>query len=484
MSTRSEIRGDRRAVRALFFLVALLLTSLVHPNEGVAWQQLGKWPGGATIELELGIRSSALETEGEGTSESELRGALSDWQSVECAELPASYVGESGASPVLGDGKNTLSFVQSEWPYDSTVIGFTAFEKSGAYIHEADVVLNEANFHFVTRRGALPEVNARSILLHELGHVFGLGHSSVASAAMNANYVRGLLFLSDDDMLGLRTLFPASECTLCESDDDCPYGHRCTETGCTRTRPPSCLEVNNCARDEYCAEASGNCVRGNVSPEFLGTPCETENDCEEGIACLELGGERLCTIECDAMNPRSCPHGFLCDRDGSPACGIGHCAPGTSAGGALATPCEDHADCGSLRCVGGLCSFPCETHVDCPNALLCHPDRDDGCGACAPPLGVGERCLDNAACESGLCVELEEAALCSKECTSNDDCPSALRCRGHEGVNLCLPAPPIVPESGCGCDVASSSEFGSQLITTLVLIACAMPFLRRRRTSL
>lgn len=474
----------RRRGRILLLASGAILSAfaiLSAPWGASAWQKLGEWPGGSEIELELGVSSSALEAAANGTTEGELLGALGDWRKLECVDLPASYTGATGAPALLGDGKNSISFIQTGWEHGSTLIGFTAFERSGVYITEADVVLNEENFDFVTRRGALPEVNARSILLHELGHVFGLGHSQVQGSAMHANYIRGLLILGADDITGISSLYPADECALCESDDDCPLGYRCGEDGCIRTRLPSCAETNNCAHDEYCAEASGNCVRGNVSPEFLGNLCQDESDCEEGILCREIAGERRCTVECDAMNTRSCPGSFFCDRDGSAACGIGFCAPGGEGMRALGTACEAHGECGSRRCVAGLCALPCAAHQDCPGAFLCHPDRDDGCGACAPPLAAGEACYDNAACSSDLCVELDEGAICSIECARNDDCPKGLQCRGHEGVNLCLPPAAAESSSGCGCQSAQPNDLASLLLTVSFMVLFTLPQLRRRR---
>jgi hypothetical protein len=52
-----------------------------------------------------------------------------------------------------------------------------------------------------------------STLLHELGHVAGLDHSAAAGAVMLPRLGRGQQrrALTDDDIAGLRSLYPAAE---------------------------------------------------------------------------------------------------------------------------------------------------------------------------------------------------------------------------------------------------------------------------------
>jgi len=56
-----------------------------------------------------------------------------------------------------------------------------------------------------------PDVDFFTVMLHELGHALGLGHSSDSSAVMNATYMGARRTLSADDVQGIQAIYgPAS----------------------------------------------------------------------------------------------------------------------------------------------------------------------------------------------------------------------------------------------------------------------------------
>jgi hypothetical protein len=115
--------------------------------------------------------------------------------------------------------------------------------------------------------------------------------------------------------------------------------------------------------------------------------------CQEGL-CLDLGTAQLCTRGCDTQH--SCPSGFSCQS------------------GAL-----EQAD-GTLGSAVTVC-FP------------------DGGG------GVGSSCaFGPAACQSHLCLKKDSGNVCTKECTTDADCPSQWICAEEKttdetSINVCLP---------------------------------------------
>jgi MYXO-CTERM domain-containing protein len=458
-----------------------LMVLLLWPSAAQAWTFLdlfqARWQ--SSFELHLGPLSTQLEALGAGTTEAELSRAIDDWLFVQCADVPMIYAGTTATLAVSGDGQNVLSFVEASWPHDATFVGMTTYETAGCpgvscRMAEADVELNGVNFIWEDVRGSLPHVNARSIMLHELGHVLGLGHTSVEQAAMHASYFRGYLLLHADDQAGICTLYPRDPLRVCEGSD-CPFGQACVEGECQTAPLPPCTTAMDCAFDETCNEENGRCLQIAPGSDDLGIPCEDDDDCATGVSCEEVKGERVCTIPCDGLNPRSCPSGFHCDRRATDDCGTGFCAEGGSRGGALGTACEDATDCGSLFCTDGVCALPCDPSAPvCAVGLVCHPDLDGGCGACARPRALGEACIDNAQCEGDLCLARDEGGICTAPCETDEDCPASLRCLEEEGLLFCLPPP--APSGGCGCQSAAPTG-----AAPWALLALALTWTRRRR---
>jgi uncharacterized protein (TIGR03382 family) len=431
------------------------------------------------FEVTLGPTSSQLEALSPGTTESELVRAIDDWRLVTCADAPVSFGGTAAALPTIGDGASVVGFIESGWPYEPTFVGMTTYETmscpgAGCRMIEADVELNGVNFIWEDVRGSLPHVNARSIMLHELGHVLGLGHSGVELAAMNASYFRGYLLLAADDREGICTLYPRDGLRVCVGGD-CPFGQTCVDGACQTGSLEPCTTAMDCAFDETCNEENGRCLQKAPGSDEIGLACESDDDCADGVICEEVRGERICTVPCDGLNPRSCPSGFHCLREASDDCGTGLCAVGSMGGGALGTPCEDATDCGSLFCTAGICALPCDLSAPvCVPGYVCHADLDGGCGACAKPRAVGEPCLDNAQCDGELCLEWGGSGVCTVPCETDDDCEEPLACLEEEGMRFCLPPP--AASGGCGCQGAAPVGAAPWIVLSLIVT-----WMRRRR---
>lgn len=80
---------------------------------------------------------------------------------------------------------------------------------SSSSIDEADMVLNTAFRWSDGCTQAQGTYDVRSVLLHENGHVAGLGHSSDPSAVMYSTYQTVRCTLSADDQAGIRALYPS-----------------------------------------------------------------------------------------------------------------------------------------------------------------------------------------------------------------------------------------------------------------------------------
>lgn len=135
------------------------------------------------------------------------------WNSVGSSTFAFDYGGTTTRCPSLVPEcypfPNTHLFDQNNdvaWlPLDeSNVLGVTW---SGTSSDEADMALN-TNFSWFTN-GAY--VDIETVLLHENGHVAGLGHSTDGDAVMYPSYHGVLRFLQSDDIDGISALYPYFE---------------------------------------------------------------------------------------------------------------------------------------------------------------------------------------------------------------------------------------------------------------------------------
>ncbi len=433
------------------------------------------WNGAAPIAL--GTTCDDLEAIAVGTTAEQVGWAMDDWSRLACAEIAFEPLVATATPLGVVDGTSTIGCVEEDWPYDDAAIGITLVEVGScglsSCIVESDTSLNAESFDWVTTRGALPEVNAYSIALHELGHALGLGHSNANGAAMGIGYARGYLVLGEDDQEGACELYPREGEPQDCADVGCPFGSECADGACVPSALESCVTAMDCARDERCIEATGLCVRQNVVVPGLGEPCETPADCESQ-ECEDLDGEKRCTLTCDGLDPRSCPTGFFCDPARTAACGTGLCVAGDGGSGAFGTACEHATDCASLFCDRGACSLPCDPNetANCPAGRSCHPDAETGCGACHSPLALGEPCLVDTQCASSMCFaeSAEEVGFCTTTCADPAECPAGFRCASAGDAMLCFP-----PEDagGCGCAAAGAGPSPGRAAPAALGIALA-----------
>lgn len=187
--------------------------------------------------------------------------AFASWTNADCSgELPSIGIVPTGAVECrepeyngrrVVDGKvvppgpnaNIIVFHDETWPYAnaSRVIALTTitFDPDTGQIFDADIEVNTYGIK-VTTTDESGEVGSdlESVLAHEVGHFFGLAHSEVPEATLNANYDRGdigLRTLSPDDEAGICAIYPPDP----EFPSECPadtqprhgFSPACGDTG-------------------------------------------------------------------------------------------------------------------------------------------------------------------------------------------------------------------------------------------------------------
>jgi hypothetical protein len=153
--------------------------------------------------------------------------AFAAWQAVPSASVSTSFVGFTTATPGEDDGQNTLGF-QSR-PDLERVLGSTSFlvDDTTGTIVEADIFFNAAFAWSVSSAGESGKFDLESIAVHEIGHLFGLGHSAIGETELLAGGGRRVVAaeaamfpiafaagsttgrtLRADDVAGISALYP------------------------------------------------------------------------------------------------------------------------------------------------------------------------------------------------------------------------------------------------------------------------------------
>ncbi len=267
------------------------------------------------------------------------------------------------------------------------------------------------------------------------------------------------------------------ECAPCIDNDDCRKGSH-PENRCIVNNCPSCpfkgeaFCATPCADDSaclrsfgpgfvckvvadtaglmksYCLPQRGTCKSGLAR---LGDDCSKNGaaDCVAGV-CLKTGTSSLCSLpctkdtQCADTRYRCCessPDGYDCSAgkrgaDG-PKSGAGVCAPLGGLFGDDCTPGRSPCQTGTCLDLGTarVCSVTCANGAACPSGFMCRkaslPNASGMVDVCFPEGGgqAGADCaFGPAACASGLCIRKDSGPICTLACTQDTECPEAWGC--------------------------------------------------------
>lgn len=171
----------RRLASAALITAALLTATPVH-----AYLKFGVVVGSATVDVkwpDAPIRYFVNERDIAGVTAADFRAAIgraaATWQAVPGARLRFEEQGFTTAAPVGLDGRNTLGF--QDRPDLDRVLGSTSLllDASTGALVEADIFFNTRFQWSVAPQGEAGRVDVESVVLHELGHFIGLGHSAI-----------------------------------------------------------------------------------------------------------------------------------------------------------------------------------------------------------------------------------------------------------------------------------------------------------------
>jgi hypothetical protein len=165
--------------------------------------------------------------------------ALLTWTQARCERSEPALAFDVVASEEHDKyGVGAIRFRDQDWPHHDlrTNVALTTLtiDKSNGRILGADVELNSFGQPFF-KDGSSSRYDLELVLLHEMGHVLGLGHSSEENSRMRAEYrepVHRQRWLSHDDERGVCAAYPptrAPSClaaggiSLCETLEECRW---------------------------------------------------------------------------------------------------------------------------------------------------------------------------------------------------------------------------------------------------------------------
>lgn len=335
--------------------------------------------------------------------ESAARAAFQAWEDVGCAASAFAFEGPASDAGIVDvtstDDAYSVAAIwvtsASDPAYASALGGGVAAAAAipvhyGGVLETCDVFLNAVDYVWSTATPTPPgALDLQTLLLHEAGHCQGLDH----------------------------TVSPGGTVM----DPALPYG---------------------AAVRSLTAHDAEHLCQHVPSEGRVGSPCDADGACTEGLSCLTPPladggtGSPFCTRGCVPGEP--CPFPFAC-RETTQLPGETHACLSASSGNvtSVGRACMSSSACGSDTGVclstgwpDGYCSESCDPlDATCPAGALC----DGELGACLQRcrLGYGG-CRDGYACS----YEREAAPLCRPACRSDPDCGDGALCRTCDGTCL------------------------------------------------
>jgi hypothetical protein len=213
--------------------------ALGHAGPAFAYQTFGVKVGNRVVQVKwsrLPVRYYVTDRGAAGVTAAQFRDtaarAFATWQGVAAASVSATFAGFTAAEPDDEDNQNTLGFASR--PDLARVLGSTSYfiDDTTGEILETDIFINSAFPWSVSSSGESGKFDLESIILHETGHLFGLGHSSLGETELIAGGGRRVIAAEAvmfpiafsagivknrtpraDDIAGLSEIYPSQSTT-------------------------------------------------------------------------------------------------------------------------------------------------------------------------------------------------------------------------------------------------------------------------------
>jgi hypothetical protein len=183
-----------------------------------------KWP---TDTVTYKVNVNTTQTDGGTVSGGDflaaIRRAANTWTYVEEADISLVYEGQASSTRPGFNGANEILFVDegtddgagSSLPLATTLV----FYMNGTIV-EADIKVNDAYVWSAAGSPPAAAYDLQSLLLHEMGHLLGLGHDEGEQAAMFDSIAPGTTKrgLGENDRQGVAAVYPCAAGELCNPE--------------------------------------------------------------------------------------------------------------------------------------------------------------------------------------------------------------------------------------------------------------------------
>jgi hypothetical protein len=215
-------------------VILSVILAIGHAWPTIAYQTYGVSVGNRVVPVKwsrLPVRYFITDRGTSGITSGQFRDAtaraFATWQNVKSASVSAEFAGFTTANPDEEDGQNTLGFLtRSDL---DRVLGSTSYliDDTTGEILETDIFFNAAFQWSVAAAGESGKFDLESIILHETGHLFGLGHSALGETELQSGGGRRVIAaeavmfpiafspgnigdrtLRADDIAGLSEIYP------------------------------------------------------------------------------------------------------------------------------------------------------------------------------------------------------------------------------------------------------------------------------------
>ncbi|MCA9520694.1 MAG: matrixin family metalloprotease, partial [Myxococcales bacterium] len=335
----------KRTLSTIVFLAVLGLGSSLsaYVTMGVKWSD---------SDLPVGIYiSQTLSNElADQVAVDAIWASFMTWQNVDCSYVQFVNKGRTtSTSWGISDGKNVISWRESNWPdskYALAVTSVLGSQYSGGNIFDADMIFNGVNFSWAVD-GNKNKVDLISVATHEAGHLIGLDHSPIYSATMYASTSEGMTHqrtLHDDDIAGVCSIYPIDsapnlppkeEPKPLNPGDTCSFTFECGSLSCINDGKEKycasgCQSDSDCGQGFTCIGATQGsiCVKttnlGPTPTQGLGDSCSSQLLCLSSMVCIGDNGANYCTQNCSSA---TCPSGYSCVPAGTTQVCVKSAAP-------------------------------------------------------------------------------------------------------------------------------------------------------------